>query len=314
MQTTPVVATSVASKSLLNESGGPKNGKKNSSMICVQCGRERTMGRARNSKFCTQRCIINWVEAHPGKAPKEAELELPPEEETSSQPSKPTTPPSSGKDTPKSLPRALKNLQIDMAKPGTKLSEKDSDSAKVPGPTITKLLSSTETPSSSLVKTNAAMRANLIESLATMITEHQKVLQNASTLLSPASATAATTTTTTTMATKISSSTQSGLAEKKVTQSSTAQGSKVTPKGPVKRTTTAQQPSSTKKQRVSAKASAAAAAQKSVTFDLDSTESIENKSTSPPGGIKFPLDELASYLQGRPKPFDVTKIKIPPGQ
>ena len=94
-------------------------------MKCVQCGRERKVGMARTEKFCTQRCIINWLEAHPDKNVEDAmgtvKPTVPPTiasiQSLSASPSAASEP----KVKRKPVSRALKNLQIDMALPGTKL-------------------------------------------------------------------------------------------------------------------------------------------------------------------------------------------------
>lgn len=103
-------------------------------MKCVQCGRERKIGMARTEKFCTQRCIINWLEAHPDKGVEDAMGESSPEAPLSisnvqslSSPAKGESEKDNGAKA-KPVSRALKNLQIDMALPGTKLpQQEDSD-------------------------------------------------------------------------------------------------------------------------------------------------------------------------------------------
>ena len=91
-------------------------------MKCVQCNRERKLSVARTPKFCTQRCIMQWLRDHPDKTPKDAVgdsnaplFSLP---ALTNQPA-PTT--EDGEATKKPLSRALKNLHIDMAPPGTTL-------------------------------------------------------------------------------------------------------------------------------------------------------------------------------------------------
>ena len=39
-------------------------------MKCLFCGRQRKLAVARSEKFCTQRCIQQWSEAHPGEDPE----------------------------------------------------------------------------------------------------------------------------------------------------------------------------------------------------------------------------------------------------
>ena len=49
-------------------------------MKCLFCGRQRKLAVARSEKFCTQRCIQQWSEAHPGEDPEASASE---EEQTS---------------------------------------------------------------------------------------------------------------------------------------------------------------------------------------------------------------------------------------
>lgn len=98
-------------------------------MKCVQCGRERKIGMARTDKFCTQRCIINWLEANPdknvedamGASSPEAPLSIANVQSLSSPAKGETQKDGGGGGKQKPVSRALKNLQIDMALPGTKL-------------------------------------------------------------------------------------------------------------------------------------------------------------------------------------------------
>ena len=72
---------------------------------CLMCGRERKPSLMRSNQFCTQRCINAWAEKNSKEvAPVSAEVSEPMEvdKQVPSQPQ------------PKKLPRALKNLQIDM--------------------------------------------------------------------------------------------------------------------------------------------------------------------------------------------------------
>jgi hypothetical protein len=111
-------------------------------MKCVQCGRERKIGMARTDKFCTQRCIINWLEAHPEKSvddamgavssPEAPLLSIANVQSLSTSPAKKVTQKESGggsggEGKQKPVSRALKNLQIDMALPGTKLAPSNDD-------------------------------------------------------------------------------------------------------------------------------------------------------------------------------------------
>lgn len=96
-------------------------------MKCVQCGRERKIGMARTDKFCTQRCIINWLEANPEKSVEDAMGASSPEAPLSIANVQSLSSPAKGESQKdngtkgKPVSRALKNLQIDMALPGTKL-------------------------------------------------------------------------------------------------------------------------------------------------------------------------------------------------
>ena len=105
-------------------------------MKCVQCNRERKLSVARTPKFCTQRCIMQWLLEHPDKTPKDAVgdsnaplFSLP---ALTNQPA-PTT--KDGAVAKKPLSRALKKLNIDMAAPGTTLplpADKNDTPSKVP--------------------------------------------------------------------------------------------------------------------------------------------------------------------------------------
>lgn len=68
---------------------------------CVVCGKERKRSLMRSNRFCTQRCINQWSEQNAeevdtAEASEPMEVDKQPEQT-------------------KKLPRALKNLQIDMA-------------------------------------------------------------------------------------------------------------------------------------------------------------------------------------------------------
>ena len=39
---------------------------------CIHCGRERKQSIARNGKFCSQRCILQWLADHPEKTLEDA--------------------------------------------------------------------------------------------------------------------------------------------------------------------------------------------------------------------------------------------------
>lgn len=110
-------------------------------MKCIHCGRERKIGMARTEKFCTQRCIVNWLELNPNKSVEDVmvttsrntPVSIASVQSLSTSTDEETQTDESSK--PKPVSRALKNLQIDMALPGTKLSlpVKESDSAEEEG-------------------------------------------------------------------------------------------------------------------------------------------------------------------------------------
>lgn len=268
-------------------------------MVCVQCGRERSTSVARSSKFCTQRCIVNWSIANPGKSPKDAEVLSTTTGESS--PTNTTTSPSSNH-----VPRALKMLQIDMAKPGTKLSASGSESeSEVTGKDKDKPSAKSSVSSSPAV---SGSRDPLIKYLATIVSQQQKILESAS-LLSTAVMSSGTNTT--------PSSTLSGPQIKispvtTVSVSATKQPAKVVAKRSVPPTSQQQSTPATKKLKLSTKAATPkggtpASSQKSVSFKLNSngdSKSSDNTSSA--------ILSLASYLQPK-KSFDATKMKLPPG-
>lgn len=69
---------------------------------CIVCGKERKRSLMRSTRFCTQRCINQWSEQNAEEVDTANEASEP--MEVDKQPEQ-----------PKRLPRALKNLQIDMA-------------------------------------------------------------------------------------------------------------------------------------------------------------------------------------------------------
>ena len=294
-------------------------------MVCVQCGRERYMGVARTSKFCTQRCIINWLEDNPDKAPKDAVGDdsvgaLPPSKLTPAKKSSPV--PSSTDDKspdstpPKPLPRALRNLQIDMAKPGTKLnlsSNSDSDSSS---PSPTQNMAAAPPEMLVPVSGNTSVRATLIESLANIISMSQqqgKPLspvtsitkmpnpQMVSVAAGPKSVVAS--------KIKVSQGQVEKLLSKSTESSNSASGESSkgkASKGGVKRAppaaTPPQNPPPAKKQKTSSQS------MKSVTFNLNPALSAV-ESVAP-----VALDRIASYLQPKKSAFETTKIKVPAGE
>ena len=71
-------------------------------MKCVECGRERKQSVARSGKFCTQRCLVQWVERHPDRTLQDAlgDSDLQPSPITTTPPSEPHPPPTPGADPP----------------------------------------------------------------------------------------------------------------------------------------------------------------------------------------------------------------------
>ena len=146
---------------------------------CIHCKRGKT-----DSKFCTQRCIIKWMEANPEKMPKEAvednalvvkvDVEDPlPFTSSTSTPKQPPSP-------PKVIPRALKNLQIDMAHPGTKLKRSPETSGSNSHLSTKESVNSTTrmsltSSSSSTIRMASSSNSSLIDSLPTMATLTQKL-------------------------------------------------------------------------------------------------------------------------------------------
>lgn len=307
LQTTPKVSASITSKvetpkyvTRQSESGESKSTTKKSveseesksttkkpveseeSITCIQCGRERTLSKARSSRFCTQRCIINWMEANPGKMPKEAVGDKALEGLMVNDAASPAPPCSNSplSSTSKGISRALKNLEIDMAGPGAKLtnlsdaSDSSSDS------------SSPVQDSADAATTTAA--TSKIDSLATMITQTQKqMLTSKGVEVLPAAAA------TTNSATK--------------TPTEPAKTSTPTAKGAKRSATSQLTLSSTKKAKIATK-TLAQASSKSVSFNLNPEENATSGAST---ATMLPL--IASFLQQPKKSHDGTKVKIPPG-
>lgn len=130
LQPEPETSSTPSAAAVPEKSGAAEGDDK---MKCLQCQRERKTAMARTKNFCTQRCIIQWMDDHPGVPLQEVMGD-----------SSPAQPSSAAKPPQPKISRALKNLQIDMAPPGTKLphsdeSEEESESAKQElknGPTL----------------------------------------------------------------------------------------------------------------------------------------------------------------------------------
>lgn len=296
--------------------------------MCVQCGRERNIGVARSSKFCTQRCIISWLEANPGKTPRDAggsgeESVAVASVPSAPLPTTPTSAPSSDQDSPKPIPRALKNLQIDMAKPGMKLS-KSSDESDSEGNKAKKAPPRLVTQEA-VSAVDDSMQVALVESLAAMISKQTNA--NSKAMSSPAGSKAdRNSNTQVTSVVKVTPTPSLGEVDRtpggkggvtkvslgEVDRTPVGKGgvTKVSAKGAVKRvvtSTTPQTASATKKPKMSAKTSAQPS-QKSVSFNLKPAE-VEGSTVTPIKPIPISLDKIASYFQ--PKK---SHVKIPPGK
>jgi hypothetical protein len=258
-------------------------------MRCVQCGKERSIALSRSAKFCTQRCTVQWVEANPGKVPCDAQsVDV---QEVVDSKATPSTPESSGK----TIPRALKNLQIDMAKPGTKLTHSPgSDSSdELDGtpsqqqtqPVIVQQLPSVEAPSS-------VIHTHIIDSLTTLIAQQQRhITDTAVPVIVPPPMPAG----------DVASKPQ---LDTRQTPPKSDGEVKIPAKGAVKRSTMTVHAPAIKKPKISAKSSAQ---NKSVSFNLSDPPEIA--AAAPASGNPV-LDRIANYLL--PK-AEVNKIKIPQG-
>lgn len=253
-------------------------------MRCVQCGRERAISLARSTKFCTQRCTVQWVEANPPKTTEGADVQYTGSDKASESPKAP-------------LPRALKNLQIDMAKPGTKLyrssssPSSDSDSQNSP----------VQLEPDGTNNAITAVRSNIIENLTTLIAQQQQSIITNSVAASSAPVAPGTVVSAT-----------NGLLQKTAPgpKASGTVDAKIPAKGVVKRSTAATHAPAAKKPKLAMK-SAAQSSQKSVSFNLNETPEIA-AGGAPSSSTNPVLDRIASYLL--PKKTEVAKIKLPPGE
>ena len=276
-------------------------------MRCVQCGRERSIALARSSKFCTQRCTVQWVEATPPKAPEAVDMQDSGDSKAASASESPKAP----------LPRALKNLQIDMAKPGTKLyrssSSPLSDSDSLNSPTKPQL---EQLPSDGTNNTISAVRSNIIENLATLIAQQQQTIIASSVAAidnaPPAPGIATTAAIGTDGSPQQKTATPGAPPKAPVLPKASGSGDvKIHAKGAVKRSTAATHTSAAKKPKVTVMKSATQTSQKSVSFNLNETPEISGAAASS-SSTNPVLDRIASYLL--PKKTEVAKIKLPPGE
>lgn len=310
-------------------------------MTCVQCGRERSVAVARSSKFCTQRCIINWMEAHPGLTPRDAVGdEVTPTSAES--PSSSDSPSSSSKTTPPKLPRALKNLQIDMAKPGTKLTpptsspSSDEEDSKEKRPRPPALVAGGGSPTVGQILGGGGF--SLLQSLASIMSNQQKPAPPTTTTIGATPISAPTQTGTPTASAPSSSGglpdkpeknlrPQGGKVDSDTPSSKLQSGEAGKPpghapkmsatKGAKRSAAVTLQGSSAKKQKLgggkgtqslsSTSSSSSSSQAKSVSFNLNPAEVVAESNPVP-----ITLDKIASYLQPRKPP--TLEIKIPPGQ
>lgn len=305
-------------------------------MICVQCGRERSAAVARSSKFCTQRCIISWMEANPDKTPKDAMGDDTLAANISVKIGSTPQPPAKANNTsPKSIPRALKNLQIDMAKPGTKLSRESSPSSdgqdsedeasgegdqkgKKPALEPPNVPAAPAVRSPSLNSSDLGVRGTIIESLAHIISQQQKnlssVLSSARSAQEKKLATAAANKPQGQGESLAKASSAQPLPKmqqppKAQPERASVQGFKS--KGAKRLATTAHAPAA-KKVKVAAptKGTPQSSQAKSVSFNLnppDQSEAIPSSSSIP-----LSLEKIASYLQ--PPKKQAVEVKIPSGK
>ena len=231
-------------------------------MTCIQCGRERALSMARSDQFCGQRCITTWEETHKQAVNQDA-----------------------SSNTPGNLNRVLKNLHIDMARPGTKL-KTDSEAEE----SAAEKSDSEENSDVGAEKTSGpvATRSSLINSIANMISQSQKETGSSKAL-----------------ARNISPSLLSASAAK--AQDPTPSKPATTPaKVAAKRSSNVNLASSAKKVKLSK--TTLQSTPKSVSFNLKPEENGTTKSSSPTPSNVLPL--IASMFQPK-KPHDSQKIKIP---
>lgn len=290
------------------------------------------------SKFCTQRCVITWLEAHPDKMPKDAVRKKAVVTSATATPTKgtpsstPSTKPSKEKAQDVPIPRALRNLHIDMAKPGTKLNlSSNSDSSS----------SSSSSPLESLIAAtperlvpiggNTTIRPSIIESLANIISMQQQgnPLNPVTTITKVPNTKVVSVVKPTAAAPKVDTSKAaeekgtSGQVENKAasgwsinkvsvdTTNKTSGQVEMAPakagRGSVKRlAATSLYTTPAKKQKVAATKSTSKSSEKSVSFNLNPALSAV-ESVAP-----VALDRIASYLQ--PKKSEPTRIKVPAGE
>lgn len=107
---------------------------------------------ARTERFCTQRCVLQWLDEHPDKTPKDAvgDSRAPLFSLASLASEAQAASTAAANKSSKSVPRALKKLHIDMAPPGTTLQPSDDIEENE-----TKVPSSKKSPLSQLATTTA---------------------------------------------------------------------------------------------------------------------------------------------------------------
>lgn len=267
-------------------------------MVCVQCGRERNINITRSTKFCTQHCILNWSMANPDKVPMDASpILVAPAAKTVTTPSSAKAP-KAGRDSSEPKSRALKKLQIDMAQPGTKLdlAEDEEEEGSSPPAQVQPPVSVSVPHKAGAL--SASERSSRIDSLASAIAKQQRSLAGArDTFVLPDVL----------KAFVVQPPSPVQVLQPKDTGRVSAS------KGAVKRSAVTPQAPAIKKQRMIAKPSPQPAL-KSVSFNLEASETAEIMVPAPPPSIPLALDKIASYLQPKRSHSEVTRIKLPPGE
>lgn len=283
----------------------PVSSRAGPSMKCIQCGKDRSVALARSTKFCTQRCTVLWVEDNPNEVPHDAvDIVV----AACASPKAPPTP-TKAQDSSKALPRALKNLQIDMAKPGTKLellsesSNSSTSSTSEREAKLTQPLVTSDPSVNSLSSLIAQQQKNIVANAAQ---QQKNIVANAASAVPAVADTGAKSNDDRSVVLQVVS--KPLVLDQPKASSSGAEEFKVPAKGAVKRSTTATHGTAVKKPKVAAKSSAQSS-QKSVSFYLSGQPEI---ASTPPPTTSIPvLDKIASYLMPK-KGGEIAKI--PPGK
>ena len=281
-------------------------------MKCVQCGRERKIGMARTEKFCTQRCIINWLEANPDKSVEDAMGASSPTAPLSITSVQSLSSPEKGESQKdgqqKPVSRALKNLQIDMALPGTKLplpnTEEDSDKDEEGRSRKKPRMSTPSQPVQSGIGTRSTRRSQ------TSTTKPAKWPTTAPVVAK----------TTGRKATQ-SSTPGSGGGGKTTSTSSTKSATPMLSSGNIKRmlSASAPHPPALKKAKTGgggtpSKPSSSGAGPKAVTFNLGFVQNSQSSQSPTPTFSLVPIDQLSAPLGGTLVKQQDPPVSIPDGK